>query len=132
MAGDKARMTNAVPILRVKDLAASFAYYTGVLGFAIDWQTPSFASVSRDRCALMLCEGGQGHAGTWIWAGTDDADKLHAELAASGARILTPPTNYPWGSREVHVLDPDGHVLRFGAEATDEPLGEFPQDRTNF
>jgi uncharacterized glyoxalase superfamily protein PhnB len=131
MSDVKARMTNAVPILRVNDFAASLAYYTDVLGFKVDWKTPGFGSVTRDRCSLMLCEGGQGHAGTWIWAGTDDADRLHAELAASGAKILTPPTNYPWGSREVHVLDLDGHVLRFGAEATDEPYGEFPPDRTD-
>ena len=132
MEEQKARMTHATPILRVRDLEASLAFYADVMGFRMDWRTEGFASVTRDRYNLFLCEGGQGHAGTWVWAGTDDADALHHELAAAGAEILTPPTNYPWGSREVHVVDPDGHVLRFGADATDEPMGEFPPDRTDF
>jgi uncharacterized glyoxalase superfamily protein PhnB len=132
MSEAKAGMTNATPILRVNDLAASVAYYTDVLGFAVQWQAGGFGAVKRDRCTLFLCEGGQGHAGTWTWTGTDDADRLHAEFVASGAKILTPPTNYPWGSRELHVSDPDGHVLRFAADATAEPCGEFPPDRTDF
>ncbi|HMI58717.1 MAG TPA: hypothetical protein VK511_11740, partial [Gemmatimonadaceae bacterium] len=37
-----------------------------------------------------------------------------------------PPTNYPWGSRECQVSDPDGHVLRFGADLkTGEPMGAW-------
>lgn len=45
---------------------------------------------------------------------------------ARGATIRQPPTNYPWGSREVHVFDPDGHVLRLGADApAGEPLGTW-------
>jgi catechol 2,3-dioxygenase-like lactoylglutathione lyase family enzyme len=124
-------MLNATPILRVSDLAASFAYYTQKLGFTVAWQTGGFGAVSRDRCTLFLCEGGQGHAGTWIWTGVDDVDLLHAEWQASGANILQGPTNYPWGSREIHVLDLDGHVLRFASDATGEPMGQFPPDRTD-
>ncbi|HEY5330766.1 MAG TPA: hypothetical protein VIJ79_12835 [Acidobacteriaceae bacterium] len=26
------------------------------------------------------------------------------------------PTNFPWGSLEIQVTDPDGHVLRFGSD----------------
>ena len=56
----------ATPILRVRDLAASVTYYTTVLGFQEDWQGPGlFASVSRDRCILFLCEGDQGNPGAW-------------------------------------------------------------------
>lgn len=129
MAGE---LAHATPILRVNDLARSFAYYTRVLGFRVDWTTGGFGSVTRDRCSLMLCEGGQGHAGTWVWTGVRDVEQLYAEWSATGATILQGPTNYPWGSREMHVLDPDGHVLRFASDATDEPVGEFPPDRTDW
>ena len=133
MTGEMARMAYATPILRVSDLPASVRYYTEVLGFKVDWQTGGFGSVSRDRCSLMLCEGGQGHGGTWVWTGVGDVQRLYEEWRASGAKILQGPTNYPWGSREMHVTDPDGHVLRFASEATsDEPIGEFPPDRTDW
>ena len=133
MSGAKGKLSGATPILRVNNLSASVAYYTEKLGFKIDWRYEDFyASVSRDKCVLFLCEGGQGHAGTWIWTGVDDVELLFAEWTASGAEIRQGPTNYPWGSREMQVVDPDGHVLRFASDATDEAFGEFPEDRTDF
>ncbi len=65
------------PILAVRDLAASIAYYTGALGFEVDWEQPGIlASVSRGRCNLFLSEGDQGHPGTWLWIGVSDVDAL--------------------------------------------------------
>ena len=125
------RLANATPILRVKDLAVSLAYYTHVLGFSLDWGTESFASVSRQRCTLFLCEGGQGHAGTWLWIPADNVELLYTEWKATGATIRQAPTNFKWGSRELQVWDPDGHVLRFASDATEEPIGQFPNDRTD-
>ena len=47
---------------------------------------------------------------------------VYEEYKASGAKILRPPQNYPWAF-EMHVEDPDGHVLRFGSEPrTDRPF----------
>lgn len=112
----------ASPILRVSDLNASLDYYVKVLGFSIDWEHEAkIASVSRDRCNLMLCEGDQGHPGAWVWIGVADAAKLHDEYVKSGAKIRIPPTNYPW-ALEVHVEDLDGNVLRLGSE----PLKDVP------
>ena len=106
------------PILRVRDLAASVAHYVQVLGFRVDWTDGGMASVSRDRCAIMLCEGDQGSPGTWVWIGVEDAGVLHAEYRASGAAVRLEPTDYPW-AYEMQVTDPDGHVLRFGSEPRD-------------
>jgi uncharacterized glyoxalase superfamily protein PhnB len=36
----------------------------------------------------------------------------------AGAIIRQPPTNFPWGVREMNVEDPDGHRLRIGSDAT--------------
>jgi hypothetical protein len=74
----------------------------------------------------MLAEGDQGHPGTWLWIAAGDVDRLFEELHARGALLRHPPTNYPWGSRECQVTDPDGHVLRFAMESKPgEPLGEW-------
>jgi catechol 2,3-dioxygenase-like lactoylglutathione lyase family enzyme len=114
------------PILRVASLDASLAYYVDVLGFSVQWRNGGFASVRRGRAALMLSEGDQGHPGTWMWLAVSDADALHEELRGRGAVIRHPPTNYPWGSRELHVSDPDGHVLRLGSDnRAGEPIGEW-------
>jgi catechol 2,3-dioxygenase-like lactoylglutathione lyase family enzyme len=106
----------AAPILPVADLAASLDYYVRVLGFTLDWQDAiGMASVSRERCTLMLCQGDQGHAGAWVWVGVADADALHDELTARGAIVRHPPTDYPW-AREMQIADPDGNVLRLGSD----------------
>lgn len=121
-----ATLHHATPILRVNDLAASLAYYTGPLGFKIDWQMGNFGSVSRDKCSLMLTEDAQGHAGMWLWIAVSDVEVLFAEWGERGAMIRQGPTNFPWGSLEIQLADPDGHILRFGSDGKkDMPMGPW-------
>jgi uncharacterized glyoxalase superfamily protein PhnB len=111
----RTRFENIVPILRVENLSASIDYYSNALGFAVDWQDGSMASVSRDGHAVMLCEGAQGSSGAWVWIGVEDAQALCEEYIVRGAMISQAPTNYPW-AYEMRVTDPNGHVLRIGSE----------------
>ena len=114
------------PILRVASLDASLAYYVDALGFAIQWRDRGFACVRRGEAAIMLSEGDQGHPGTWVYVGVSDADAFHEEVRVRGAIVRHPPTNYPWGSREVHIADPDGNVLRLGSDVVaGEPMGDW-------
>lgn len=119
------KVERIVPILNVKNLAASLDYYVNALGFTKDWDwgdPPNFAGVSRDDCSIMLCEGGQGHPGTWIWIGVGDAGALYKEYKACGAAIQETPTNYPW-AYEFRIEDPDGHILRIGSSPrADKPF----------
>lgn len=122
----RAHVGGVTPILRVSSFDASVAYYVDKLGFDLEWGDGEFGSVRRGKASIMLCQGSQGHAGTWMWFAVSDADALHEELRQRGARIRHEPQNFPWGSRELHVLDPDGHVLRFGSEAPENaPLGQW-------
>jgi uncharacterized glyoxalase superfamily protein PhnB len=121
----KARFEGVTPILRVDNLSTSLDYYLRVLGFKIDWETPFFASISRDRCKLFLSEGDQGHPGSWVWAGVTDVEALFAEYTAAGAKVRHSPTNYPW-AYEMQVEDPDGNILRLGSENKEgETTGEW-------
>jgi len=105
-------------------MAESVRYYTETLGFVnAEWGTDDFTAVSRDGAGIYLCQGSQGHPGTWAWIGVADADALYREYVAAGARVRHPPRNYPW-ALEIHVDDPDGHVLRFGSE----PVADRPFD----
>ena len=125
-AATHASLGGVVPILRVAHLETSIAYYTTQLGFEVQWRSDAVASVRRDRTSVMLCEGDQGHAGTWLWIAASDVDTLYVELEARGAHLHHEPANYPWGSRECQVTDVDGHVLRFGADLRDgEPMGDW-------
>jgi catechol 2,3-dioxygenase-like lactoylglutathione lyase family enzyme len=105
------------PILSVRSLRASQAYYREALGFRVDWDhgdPPDFGSVSRGDSVIFLCQGCQGNPGAWMMIFARDVDRLHAELVRRKAIIKMPPTDMPWGMREMQVADPDGNVIRFG------------------
>jgi predicted enzyme related to lactoylglutathione lyase len=119
------RFEGITPVFNVQDLSRSMDYYVEVLGFKVNWQVGGFASVSRDRCGVFLCQGDQGHPGTWVWIGVEDCERLFEEYKAKGAIIRHPPTNYSW-SYEMQIGDPDGNVLRFGSDTKeDQPIGEW-------
>jgi ankyrin repeat protein len=115
------RFSEAIPILNVRSVPASIAYYVDKLGFRKewDWGAPAtFGCVSRDGVKLFLCQGGQGAPGTWVSIFVQDVDLLFDEYRRRGATIRQEPTNFPWGIREMNVEDPDGHRLRLGSAAT--------------
>ena len=122
------RFEGATPILSVADLTASVRYYTEVLGFKnAEWGSEFFTAVSRDKACIYLCLDRQGHPGTWLWLGVEDVTLVYDEYKRKGARIRMTPHNYPW-AYEMHVEDPDGHVLRIGSE----PLENQPFDEAGF
>jgi catechol 2,3-dioxygenase-like lactoylglutathione lyase family enzyme len=110
--------TGAVPILNVKNLAASIEYYVNKLGFEKKWEWPSFAAVGRGKVEIFLCQGGQGRPGVWVSIFMEDAMPLYDEYKKSGAIIKEPPMNFPWGMCEFLVEDLDGHIFRMGGERT--------------
>ena len=112
-----------VPILNVSDFARSMGYFVAQLGFTKQWDwggdPPTFGSVARDGIEIFLRADGQGQPGTWMSIFVRDVDALHAELVGRGVTIRRPPTDESWGMREMHVVDPDGHTIRFGAATHD-------------
>ena len=43
----------------------------------------------------------------------DDADQYYARAVECGARIIAPPTNYPYGERQYTAEDPGGFRWTF-------------------
>jgi catechol 2,3-dioxygenase-like lactoylglutathione lyase family enzyme len=115
------RFLSSVPILNVRSVPASIDYYVHKLGFEKEWDwgdPPTFACVWRDGVRIFLCQGAQGASGTWISIFVQNVDALYEDYQRRGAIIRQPPTNFPWGVREMNVEDLDGHRLRMGSDAT--------------
>lgn len=126
---DVVPFVHATPILCVQNVPASLDYYTNILGFDQVWAwsdnresfdegEATFACVSRGSVAIFLCEEGQGQPGAWMnifLNGVDDLDAVYREYAEKGVKIVRPPTDEPWGMREMHVQDPDGNTFRISA-----------------
>src|SRR5215831_5285225 len=105
------------PIFYVRDLAEAMSYYTEKLLFKRLWdwgQPPSFGAVKLGNVEIFFCHQGQGHPGTWLCIFVDDVDDYCERITRLGAEVIHGPIDEPWGMREIHVRDPNQHVLRFG------------------
>jgi catechol 2,3-dioxygenase-like lactoylglutathione lyase family enzyme len=105
------------PILYVKDFTAATKYYTEKLLFRLAWdwgEPPTFGCVKLGSVEIFFSQGGQGSPGTWLCVFLDDVDRYCDRIKRLGAEIIYGPKDEPWGMREIHVRDPNDHVIRFG------------------
>jgi catechol 2,3-dioxygenase-like lactoylglutathione lyase family enzyme len=117
------KVKQIIPILNVRDVAASLTFYVDVLGFDRPWHwadPPTFGGVRAGDSEIQFCLNGQGNPGTWLAIWVDDVDAWYERLRLRQVDIRQPPTNFPWGVRELNVADLDGHRLRIST-ATDAP-----------
>ena len=116
---------SAIPILFVRDVTASAAYFKEKLGFETDFlygEPPFYGSVSRGGVCLHLRFVHEPNFAalaalevSLIVATIEVSDvrALFAEFEARGADIAQPPTHQPWGGTDLHVRDPDGNAISF-------------------
>jgi uncharacterized glyoxalase superfamily protein PhnB len=115
--------------LTVADLERSLAWYTDVIGFAIERKHERggrLAAVSLKAGAVRLLLGqDDGARGADRTKGdgmslqlttSQDLDEIARRIEASGSVLETPPTDTPWGARVFRVKDPDGFKLVFSTE----------------
>ena len=107
------KIENTIPVLAVRELNRSIAFFKEVLGFEEEWNAGSICSVSRDGCSVMLQVQDQTYPGT-VWVGLD-GDALFSQIQNSDAKILQPPSRKPW-AYEMKIADPDGNVIWLAAD----------------
>ncbi len=110
------QIENTIPVLAVRELDRSIAFFKDVLGFEVEWNAGSVCSVARDGCSIMLQRQSEIHQST-VWVGLD-GDALFSQIQRSDANILQPPSRKPW-AYEMKVADPDGNVIWLGADPKD-------------
>jgi catechol 2,3-dioxygenase-like lactoylglutathione lyase family enzyme len=118
-------LKSVVPILFVRDVPASAAFFQQKLGFEIDFlygEPPYYGSVSRDAVCLHLRFV---HRPNFIELAArevslilasievSDVRSLFEEFSARGVAFSQIPTQQPWGGTDLHVRDPDGNVISF-------------------
>ncbi len=120
-----ARLTAAEPQLFVADIAASVAFYTRQLGFAVAFlygEPPFYGQVFRDGARLNLrCvstpvidprrRDREGLLSASITLA--DAEPLFVAFQASEVSFHQALRTEPWGARTFVVRDPDGNLILF-------------------
>ena len=128
----KPTLIAAVPQLFVSDIAASCAFFTDKLGFAVEfvYGDPSFyAQVKRDGAQIALRHVDRDVMDKIAVAmkadvdmltasiSVDDVMALYSEFQAAGVAFHQELRTEPWGARTFIVRDPDGNLLLFAGSA---------------
>jgi predicted enzyme related to lactoylglutathione lyase len=104
-----------LPKFPLTNVPAGVVYYRDVLGFSINYAQDDFGVMERDKATILLVprsEELRGIGSCYVYV--RDADALHTELTASGAKVQGAPVSRPWGLRDFTVLDLEGNEISFG------------------
>ena len=111
------------PELAYPDVAEASDWLCAAFGFSVRLR------IANHRVQLNVGDGAMVVTELNAGAGVDFAhsvmirvenvDAHHARAAEHGARILRPPTDYPYGERQYTVEDPAGHRWTFTQSIAD-------------
>jgi predicted enzyme related to lactoylglutathione lyase len=101
-------------LVRPTDFERSFRFYAESLGLHVyrEWSSESTRGV-----VFFLGGGFLELSGSWrtgasesmgLWLQVRDVDAIRHVLEEAGVDIIEPPTEKPWGLREMQIRDPDG------------------------
>jgi catechol 2,3-dioxygenase-like lactoylglutathione lyase family enzyme len=110
------------PSLSVPDVIAAADFYTKKLGFRLGFtwgDPPTMAGVNLGQVQMFLQQGTPGPQGCAVYFVVDDADALYEFQRASGAEVVAPLDDRPWGFRDYAVRDLNGYRLTFGHRLPD-------------
>jgi len=116
--------------LQVRNLSASRAFYTEILGLPVDARFDTADVVVFDastipfalsKATVNLDEVPQPGLGVTLWLDCDNVDEMCAKLEAAGSTIIKPPFDGPFG-RTFIFADPDGYRIT----ANQNPWDRFP------
>src|SRR5262245_43857652 len=112
------------PVLFVRSVEQSVAFYVDLLGFTQSWRYDEdsralVAQVERQGCEIILsCQDSHrtGHGRLFISLDVSVLHELRAELEAKGVEVQ----DGFWGYDTMIVVDPDGNQLFFPYPNEDE------------
>ncbi|HEX9937113.1 MAG TPA: VOC family protein [Longimicrobium sp.] len=104
-----------VPELPVADVERAQQHYRDALGFEIGWlyEGEGIGAVSRGKVAIFFRRRTPPFEPAVHWVFADDIDATYDELRSSGAKIVEPLEEKPWGMRQFTVEDLDGNRFYF-------------------
>ena len=115
---------NAIPVVRVDDIAEAEVFYCHQLGFTKLFENapgkdrnPAYIGLSREGVRIDVSSfAGDGVMGAALRFDVGDVDVLYEELIKRDVDIKLEPFDQSWGTREMLVDDPFGNKLRFSSD----------------
>jgi len=117
------QMTRLIPMLPVRSIAASIAFYEK-LGFTVEQRNDGWgwAMLRFDECRLMIDQSINVHPGipraSVLYLYPDDIAGYHAQVRKNGLTIPDLEQSF-YGMTEFRIDDPDGNRLWIGQRNAD-------------
>ena len=107
-----------IPVLAYDDVAKASDWLCRAFGFKERLRIGDHrAQLVFGDGAVILINGADARGAVLVRV--DDADSHYARAKNSGARILQPPTDFPYGERQYNAEDLGGHVWTFSQSIAD-------------
>ena len=115
-AANPVQFVQGAPVLHVRDVKGTAAFYRDILGFTWDFGDEKYAVVWRDNSAIHFVRDDRNPSGVHLFQWIRDVDAYHQELVTRGAAIDSGPADQPYGIRELAVSDVNGVGIVFGQD----------------
>ena len=124
-----------IPIMRIFDVGRARDFYSGFLGFQVDWEhrtddrSPAYLQVSSRGLVLHLTEHhGDCCPGATVFVWMTGIDDFHARITSRGYGYMKPSVETTsHQTRCVEVTDPFGNRIRFNEKLVEaDASGDNP------
>ena len=113
-----------IPVLAYPDVAEAVDWLCRTFGFTLRIRIGDHRAqlnVGDDGGAVVVTAPAGAKASVMVRV--ENVDAHHERCLQSGARIVEPPSTYPYGERQYTVEDPAGHQWKFSESVADiDPL----------
>ena len=111
---------SVIPVLAYPDVAEATRWLCDAFGLRLRLRIGEHrAQLVYGDGAVVATQGGEPGGGHSLLVRVEDADAHHDRAAAQGARIVSPPTDYPYGERQYTAVDLGGHHWTFSQSLAD-------------
>jgi uncharacterized glyoxalase superfamily protein PhnB len=109
-----------IPVLAYPDVVEASDWLCDAFGFEVRLRIGAHrAQLVAGDGAVIVTELDERSGPSRVHMRVDDASAHHERAARAGARILNPPTDYPYGERQYSAQDPGGHNWTFSQSIAD-------------
>ena len=108
--GESVEVLQSRVLYRPVDYERSVAFYRDVLGLHIyrEWATGTVFFLGGGLLELSRSADPVTDDKLSLWLQVRDVDATYRELVGRDVAVTQPPTDQPWGLREMYLSDPDG------------------------
>ena len=112
---------SVIPVLAYEDAVAASEWLCRAFGFSVRLRigTHRVQLVLGDGAMVATDGGAHGSEGHSVLVRVEDVDEHCKRAIAAGARVSSPPADYPYGERQYSAVDVGGHHWTFSESIAD-------------